>query len=115
MNTVIPGYDMIIGRDLMHILELDVMFSTSTLVWFENGEIPLKPADATAATHFYINDPKDIMTESDKVSSILDAKYEKTDLEKLTKETPQLSKKEQGKIKKLLQKYEELFDGTIGT
>ena len=30
MNQVIPGYDMIIGRDLMHILKLDVIFSTST-------------------------------------------------------------------------------------
>ena len=80
MNTVIPGYDMIIGRDLMHILKLDVMFSTSTLVWFENGEIPLKPADATAQTHFYINDPEDIMTEADKMSTILDAKYKKANL-----------------------------------
>ena len=55
------------------------------------------------------------MTESDKMSSILDAKYEKADLEKVAKETPHLSKKEQSKLKKLLQKYEELFDGTIGT
>ena len=37
MSTVIPGYDTIIGRDLMQHMKLDIMFSTSTLVWFENG------------------------------------------------------------------------------
>ena len=115
MTKVIPGYDMIIGRDLMHHLKLDVMFSTSSLVWFENGEIPLKPANATKETHFYINDPQDIMTEADKMSSILDAKYEKANLDKVAKETPHLSNSEKGKLKKLLEKYEELFDGTIGT
>ena len=77
----------------MCILELDVMFSTSTLVYFENGEIPLKPADATAQTHFYINDPQDVMTESDKMSTILDDKYEKANLEKVAEGTPHLSKK----------------------
>ena len=115
MSTVIPGYDMIIGRDLMQHMKLDVMFSTSTLVWFENGEIPLKPASATAQTHFYINDPEDIMSEADRMSSILDAKYEKANLDEVAKKTPHLSIKEKGKLKKLLSKYEELFDGTIGT
>ena len=115
MNQLIPGYDMIIGRDLMQILKLDVMFSTSTLSWFEHGEIPFKPADATAETHFYINDPEDIMTEADKMSSILDAKYDKADLDKVVKETKHISSSEKSKLKKLLKKYEELFDGTIGT
>ena len=59
------------------------MFSTSTLSWFEHGEIPFKPADATTETHLYINDPEDIMTEADKMSSILDAKYTKADLHKV--------------------------------
>ena len=77
MDTVIPGYDMILGRDLMQTLKLDVMFSTSSLVWFEHGEIPLKPVNAQVDTHFYINDPENIMTEVDKMSSILHNKYKK--------------------------------------
>ena len=55
------------------------------------------------------------MTEADKMSSTLDAKYEKSNLDKVAKETPHLSNSEKGKLKKLLEKYEELFDGTIGT
>ena len=77
--------------------------------------MPLKPANATAETHFYINDPQDNMTESDKMSSILDAKYDKADLDKVVQETPHISKSERIKLKKLLSKYGELFDGTIGT
>ena len=102
MSTVIPGYDMIIDRDLIQHMKLDIMYSTSTLVWFENGEIPLKLSSATAQTHFYINNPQDIMTEADKISSILDAKYKKADLDKVANKTPRLSKKEKSKLKKLL-------------
>ena len=115
MDTVIPGYDMILGRDLMQTLKLDVMFSTSSLVWFEHGEIPLKPVNAQLETHFYINDPEDIMTESDRMSSILDAKYKKSNLKEVSVNTQHLSKQEKNKLEKLLTKYEILFDGTIGT
>ena len=55
------------------------------------------------------------MSESDRMSSILDAKYEKANLDEVAKKTPHLSIKKKGKLKKLLSKYEELFDGTIGT
>ena len=48
MDTPLPGYDMILGRDLMHSLKLDVMFSTGTLNWLDHGEIPLKPSNAMA-------------------------------------------------------------------
>ena len=55
------------------------------------------------------------MSESDKMSTIFDAKYKKADLDKISRTTPHLNRKEQAKLKELLQKYEELFDGTLGT
>src|SRR5688572_33391424 len=39
----------------------------------------------------------------------------KADLHQLTKECDQLTKEEQEKLLALLQKYEQLFDGTVGT
>ena len=39
----------------------------------------------------------------------------KADLDKVAKETPHLSNKVRSKLKKLLNKYEEHFDSTIGT
>lgn len=115
VNAILPNYDMIIRRDLMYILKLYVQFNTGSLEWFEYGSIPLKPLDETLETHFYINDPDDIISEADKIPTILDTKYEKSDLGKISKSTPHLNGKEQVKLKALLQKYEELFDGTLGT
>ena len=37
VNTVLPSYDMIVGRDLMHFLKLDMQFNTSSLNWHEHG------------------------------------------------------------------------------
>ena len=99
----------------MHILKLDVQFNTSSLNWYEHGSISLKPTDVTMETHFYINDPDDIMSKAEKMSAILDAKYEKADLDKVSNPTPHLNKQEQIKLKELLQKYKELFDGTLET
>ena len=46
---------------------------------------------------------------------ILDATYEKADLPKVIRENcSHLKSSEQAKLLKLLQKYEELFDGTLG-
>ena len=65
----------------MHLLNLDVQFSTGSLEWFEHRLIPLKQSDATLKTHFYINDPDDIISEANKMPTIFDTKYEKADLE----------------------------------
>ena len=59
MDEVLPGYQMIIGRDLMKLLKLDIKYSSDTLEWDGNGEIPLKPPEAEIETHFFIDDPAD--------------------------------------------------------
>ena len=35
-------YDMIIGKDLIHEIGIDILFSTAQLCW-ENSTIPIKP------------------------------------------------------------------------
>ena len=55
-------------------------------------------------------------TEAERIQGILDAtKYCKADLAKLSQECEQLDKADQQKLLTLLQKYEHLFDGTVGT
>ena len=75
----------------------------------------MKPTDATLEDHFYINDPDDIISEADKMSTVLDSRYKKADLDQISRSTPHLNRQKQAKLKELLQKYEELFDGTLGT
>ena len=53
-------------------------------------------------------------TEAERIQAILDAKYCKADLEKITRECEHLTEEEQQKLLTLLQKYEHLFDGTVG-
>jgi hypothetical protein len=49
------------------------------------------------------------------LKKILDAKYEPADLKQITQNCTHLTGDEQVKLKCLLQKYEHLFDGTLGT
>ena len=46
---------MIIGRDLMSDLKMDVKFSTQTIEW-EDSEIPLKDSGASMAEAYYVRD-----------------------------------------------------------
>lgn len=94
MEEILPGYDMIIGRDLMRLLKLDVKYSTSTLEWFRNGEIPFKPHAVSAKNHFFISDTDNLIAESDRMTAILDAKFSKADLDDVANTTPHLSKTE---------------------
>ena len=61
----------------------------------------------------YIHEPE--TTDAERIQSILNAKYCKADLVKITGECDQLDKAEQQQLLVLLQKFEHLFDGTVGT
>lgn len=69
--------------------------------------------DELAQKFLYMHDPD--TTEAERIQEILDAEYCKADLAKLSQECDQLQKSDQQKLLTLLQKYEHLFDGTVGT
>jgi glutamyl/glutaminyl-tRNA synthetase len=119
-DTLSSRYDMIIGRDLLEELGINFLFKEHLMEW-DNASTPmLDPAvfntdqiDDLEQEFFYIHDP--ITTEAERIQAILDAKYCKADLEQIVQECKQLDKEEQQKLLALLQKYEALFDGTVGT
>jgi hypothetical protein len=61
----------------------------------------------------YAHDPD--TTDAERIQQKIDAKYCPADLNKIVEECTYLSKDEQNQLLKLLQKYEHLFDGTLGT
>jgi hypothetical protein len=73
---------MIIGRDLMTELGIDVMFSMSTIDWWGcmNASNPMKPYNFTFTEDMYIAKSDDVEQDMDRLSSILDAKYAPTDV-----------------------------------
>jgi hypothetical protein len=54
-------------------------------------------------------------TDAERIQSILESKYCPADLQKIVEECKHLSAAEQGQLLKLLQKFGNLFDGTLGT
>ena len=42
-KPISTSYDAIIGRDLLHKLSVDIKYSTKSIEWKDQGEIPMKP------------------------------------------------------------------------
>ena len=108
------SYDMIIGRDLLKFLQIDILFSKETVSW-DNMDIPFKNTDTTVQEAYHIQDSKLISSSTEKIKKILDAKYEKANLKTIIQAQEHLSLIQQDKLRSLLHKYKTLFDGTLGT
>ena len=104
---------MIIGTDLMSELGLKLNFQDACVEW-EDASMPFEDRDATFETAFHVEDIGSVRESMDRIKRILDATYEKADLEKITSECQHLNIEERESLLTLLTKYESLFDGTLG-
>ena len=107
------NYDMIMGRDLLQELGININFKNMTLEW-DNNIIEMKSTEATEETSFAINDSPAVAVASERLKRILDAKYEAANLEEVVKSHEHLNMEEQAQLLALLEKYSDLFDGTLG-
>ncbi len=118
-KSVSSNYDMIIGKDLLNHLGIDIKFSSGTLKW-EDTEVPMREfgelRDKQVAYHsYYMHEDVESTKEIQKRTiKILDAKYEPINIPKVLNEQEQLDESEKAKLGRLLKKYESLFDGTLG-
>ena len=108
------NYDMIIGRDLLSFLEVDLRFSTHEVEW-DHATMPFKHVDATPLDAYFIKEPDTLTSSYERVKKILDTKYMPADLEQVCSSQLHLQVAQQQKMLALLQKYGELFDGSLGT
>jgi hypothetical protein len=60
------------------------------------------------------NEPQSLIDEYSRATKILDAEYKPASLDDVVKTCEDLHVEEQHQLKILLQKYEHLFDGTLG-
>ena len=77
-------YDMIIGRELLHELGINLCFSTATMHW-QNVEVGMKKSTCTIPETFHIEEELFVSQDIDRIGKILDAKYAPADLKKLQK------------------------------
>ena len=103
---------MIIGRDMMEFLGIDIKFSDHTIVW-DGRTIPFRDADDTSAS-LCVDEPVQVTEAQDRLKKILDAKYEAADLDEIVDSQDQLSPQEKQQLLQLLTRYKHLFDGTLG-
>ena len=113
MTSDLGAYDAIMGRDLMEFLGIDIRFSTQTVEW-DHAEMPFKSGDATVEEAYHIDEPEVVTNASDRLKKILDAKYEAADLRQICDEQEELEDDEKERLFELLDKYQSLFDGTLG-
>ena len=107
------NYDMIIGRDVLTGLGIDLRFSDNTITW-DDHSMPFKDTDDKSLNTYHIQDSFSVDEASERIKRILDAKYEAANLDDVIQDCTHLSEIEQQKLLRLLKKYSELFDGTLG-
>ena len=106
---------MIIGRDLIRSLGIDIHGVDMTIQW-DDAAIPWRDIYSTAKDVFALlqhNTP--LNTETKIMKRILDAKYSKVDIKTIAKISTHLDPQEINELYNLLKKYESLFDGNLGT
>jgi hypothetical protein len=109
---------MIIGRDIMHSLGINLLFDTAEISW-DNAKIHMQHpemlkdnwVDALEQEILYAHDPD--TTDAERIQGIIESKYTPADLSKIVEECIHLEQAERRQLLHLLQKYEDLFDGSL--
>jgi len=107
-------YDVIIGRDILKFLKIDLRFSDEIIEW-DGAEMPFKDGGASAKeAQSHAADSNPVEDAVHRVKRILDAKCDKSDVEKICEEQAELDKQQREQLAVLLRKHEALFDGQSG-
>jgi hypothetical protein len=69
--------------------------------------------DALEQEILYAHDPE--TTDAERIQGIIESKYTPADLSKIVEEFTHLEQAERRQLLQLLQKYKDLFDGSLGT
>ena len=81
---------LIIERDLLHELGIDISFSAKTVTW-NNVEIDMKPTTCTREDVFHVAEELFVTDNTDQIAKILKTKYKAANLKELTASLPQLN------------------------
>ena len=68
------NYNLIIGQDLLHELEIDIKFSTKTICW-NNAEVNMKEPMCMIEDLFHVEEELFVTNKTDRIAKILDVKY----------------------------------------
>ena len=106
---------MIIGRDLIRSLGINIHGTEMTIHW-DDAAIPWRDIYSTTNDVFALlqyNAP--LKSETKRTKCIPDAKYSKADIKTIAESSTHLNPPKIHELYTLLKKYECLFDGNLGT
>ena len=116
-------YDVILGGDFIQKMGININYTEGHIEWLD-GQLPLRNAyefqkedmsllvemlDVKEDKEWFGDDFVESLT-----TTILDATYNKVDLDKVINDQKHLNKKQQRELKKVLVKFEKLFNRTPG-
>ena len=90
VTSGLGAYDMILGRDLLDDLEFVINFVSKMIDW-DGASIPLKEVGNPDREAYYVPNPEQVESSTDRLKKILDAKYVPADLHKVVDSCDQLS------------------------
>ncbi len=116
-DDILTSYDMIIRCDILTCLGLQLDFDSRIVRW-DDAYCPMRHSDSLTTeqkNQIFINESDTaIGSATSRVKNILDAKYSKANLAEVASSNPILSKTQQRQLQRLLEQFEDLFDGTLG-
>ena len=117
------GYDMVIGRDIMTSIGMDLSFKNKTINW-EGIEILMRDFNklrkyqlSKLELQAFISKAKEpvvIQKATDRIIKIMDANYRKVDLKVVVQKVTHLNSRQREMLYNLLIKYKGIFDGKLG-
>ena len=106
-------YDLILGRDLLASLGIELNFSDMTMKW-GTASLPMRSIDAEVTDSYFIHDSMAVEDSMSRLKEILDAKYEPITARQLADQCAHLDETKRNQLEQLFSKFENLFDGTLG-
>lgn len=113
VSDTLSDYDIIVGRDMLAELGIDLLFSSRSVVW-DDVSIPFKPRDATMDTDYYVADSSSAAEATERIKQILDAKYVPANLDDVIDSCDHLNDRQKRQLMDVLASHKSLFDGTLG-
>ena len=110
----IEHYNMIIGRDLIRSLGIGI-HGADTIIHWDDAAIPWRDIDSTTNNVFVLlqYNPPNSVTKI--MKRILDAKYYRADIKTIAERSTHLDPQERNELCTILNYYECLFNGNLGT
>ena len=102
LTPKLGNYDMIIGRDLMSEVGIDIHFSTQTCSW-EHSTIPMRQPTVRIEQSYIVEESGPVKQATARLKQILDAKYEAADIPQLVRSREDLSKAQRIALQQLLE------------